>query len=503
MIIIISIYFAIFSIIDYLKYDNPAIVYSKDNDGKTKFEFLIKDIILMFQLIDTTTLNSINTSFGYYQAYYSTMNSNNSIIGITPINIEKCELGKNIDMKYKDLANDEYTYGRKIEDFYCISAKDGDLPLFYYPNAGFSFITLNVIIKNNSLYTPEKIQSLIISENNLIDHYRKDDPISKSFIYQFTAAYNSIEYTKINYNFQYIKYESDDGLLYKNSKTLNGLSFSDITFYRYYNEGFDLKKNFEELNFSNIGSIGIAINKSNFDNYKRTYKRLQALLAEIMSIINLLIYIGSYLSNILCDKKMCKDIIEVLINKNIRHSLNRHYINSNNNININTLFKNDKKNEIFQNRNKINQKSTERIIAPDYLKKNEDSNFSKSTERRLPKINKLHKSYKTDKVLKKLNVCNILKSNLCCNDSKTKLINFCHNIIIEDMSIEKILERFYIIENLYYFLSSEERHKLMPIKNKRFKEIYKYIHEINNEIKKDIINYQKIEKNKKEETIIK
>ena len=154
------------------------------------------------------------------------MNSNNSIIGITPINIEKCELGKNIDMKYKDLANDEYTYGRKIEDFYCISAKDGDLPLFYYPNGGFSFITLNVIIKNNSLYTPEKIQSLIISENNLIDHYRKDDPISKSFIYQFTAAYNSIEYTKINYNFQYI----NDGLLYKNSKTLNGLSFSDITF---------------------------------------------------------------------------------------------------------------------------------------------------------------------------------------------------------------------------------------------------------------------------------
>ena len=260
-----------------------------------------------------------------------------------------------------------------------------------------------------------------------------------------------------------------------------------------------MKKNFEDLNFSNIGSIGIAINKSNFDNYKRTYKRLQALLAEIMSIINLLIYIGSYLSNILCDKKMCKDIIEVLINKNIRHSLNKHYINSNNNININTLFKNDKKNEIFQNRNKINQKSTERTIAIDNLKKNEDSNFSKSTERRLPKINKLHKSYKTDKVLKKLNVCNILKSNLCYNDSKTKLINFCHNIIIEDMSIEKILERFYIIENLYYFLSSEERHKLMPIKNKRFKEIYKYIHEINN----DNINNQKIEKNKKEETIIK
>ena len=222
-----------------------------------------------------------------------------------------------------------------------------------------------------------------------------------------------------------------------------------------------------------------------------------------MTVINLLIYIGSYLSNFLCDKKMSKDIIEVLINKNIRHISNQHYINSNNNININKLFKNNKKNEIFSKKNKINQKLTEGTNATDYLKKNEESNFSKSTERRLPKINNLYKTYKIDKVLKKINFCNILKSYLCCNDSKTQLINFCHNTIIEDMSIEKILERFYILENLYYFFSSEEKHKLRPIENKRFKEIFKYLHKINNEIKNDNKNSKKNEKIKKENIIIK
>ena len=42
----------------------------------------------------------------------------------------------------------------------------------------------------------------------------------------------------------------------------------------------------------NIGDIEISLNKSNYDNYKRTYQRLQSLLAEIMSVISLLFEIG-------------------------------------------------------------------------------------------------------------------------------------------------------------------------------------------------------------------
>ena len=45
--------------------------------------------------------------------------------------LEKCELGKNIDLKFNDLVDNYYSFGREIEDFYCINLKDK--PLFYYP----------------------------------------------------------------------------------------------------------------------------------------------------------------------------------------------------------------------------------------------------------------------------------------------------------------------------------------------------------------------------------
>ena len=100
------------------------------------------------------------------------------------MDIENCELGKNINLKYKELAYSNNTYGRKLEEFYCINYGNENLSLFYSPNFGFSYLTLEIIFKNNSIYKPENLQSLIISENNIIDHYNKSNPIRKSFIYQ-------------------------------------------------------------------------------------------------------------------------------------------------------------------------------------------------------------------------------------------------------------------------------------------------------------------------------
>ena len=56
-----------------------------------------------------------------------------------------------------------------------------------------------------------------------------------------------------------------------------------MTFYRKMYNYYNLENNFKNLNQSIIGTISIEINKSNYDNYKRSYQRLQSLLAEIMS----------------------------------------------------------------------------------------------------------------------------------------------------------------------------------------------------------------------------
>ena len=102
-------------------------------------------------------------------------------------------------------------------------------------------------------------------------------------MFQLTSAYSSMEYTKVNFNFQYLKYESDEGFFYENTKELDGMSFSDMSFYKIKQSNSDDTDN--NNNDSRIGTITIEVNKAHFDNYRRSYKKLQSLLAELMSVI--------------------------------------------------------------------------------------------------------------------------------------------------------------------------------------------------------------------------
>ena len=81
---------------------------------------------------------------------------------------------------------------------------------------------------------------------------------------------------KYSIHYQYLKYESDEGFFFENSRTLYGLSFSDKTSYRNKQDTYDVTERFGDIKNPIIGTIEFAINKSNFDNYKRTYQRLQS-----------------------------------------------------------------------------------------------------------------------------------------------------------------------------------------------------------------------------------
>ena len=73
----------------------------------------------MFQLIEaiyTNEFKTINSSIGYYLyylPYYLLIYNNGTVINRT-LAIEKCEFGKNITIKYKELEDTKYTYRRKI-----------------------------------------------------------------------------------------------------------------------------------------------------------------------------------------------------------------------------------------------------------------------------------------------------------------------------------------------------------------------------------------------------
>ena len=70
------------------------------------------------------------------------------------------------------------------------------------------------------------------------------------------------------------------------------MSFLDMNYYINYQEDYNLHKNFIEYNYSKIGALSFSLNKSNYDFYRRTYKKVQALIAEIMSIVSILLEIG-------------------------------------------------------------------------------------------------------------------------------------------------------------------------------------------------------------------
>ena len=427
----------------------------------------------MFQIINTTNSETINKSIGYIEADFVT-HYNNGTYDITPLSLEKCEIGKNIDIEYKNLDN-VIRFGKTLSDFECFSPENGNKSLFYDPSVGFSSISLYINLRGNNSYTPENLQALIINENNLIDHSNKDSPISKSYIYQITDGFSSYLYTTINFNFQYIRYESDDGLLFKNSKIFSGISFEDMIFYKTFKDNYDLHKNSENLNTSRIGTITLQINKSNYDNYLRTYPRLQSLLADVMSVINLLLEIGRILSNFLCTKKMSNDIIRNLLNKKEIKNKSLH-------LDKIKLFKNNEMKQIDSSQIKINnnQNMLNKTNNIEYLDKNDFVKINKSNDN-LEITNEITQENINDKVLKHINYFHIIKSFLCFNDKRTNLINLCHNIIIEDMSIERILERFYNLENIYSSFPNEIQDNFGN--NNKLKEVNKYIEEINSEIK--------------------
>ena len=89
------------------------------------------------------------------------------------LDIENCELGKNIDIKYKDYIENKYKFNRSISVFFCINFKNQDLPLFYLPDVGCSYFSIHILKNNQIDFPPERIQSLISSENDLINHYNK------------------------------------------------------------------------------------------------------------------------------------------------------------------------------------------------------------------------------------------------------------------------------------------------------------------------------------------
>ena len=60
-----------------------------------------------------------------------------------------------------------------IRDYYCINSKHKNLAISYLPNIGEFYFTVSANIYKKSNYIPEDILYVIITEQNLIEHYNR------------------------------------------------------------------------------------------------------------------------------------------------------------------------------------------------------------------------------------------------------------------------------------------------------------------------------------------
>jgi hypothetical protein len=209
-------------------------------------------------------INSSETDLNSSGYYYSNFN-------IIKLNIERCQIGKNINIKFKEYL--EKQYKDQINKYYCISSEHGNLPLLYNPgliNDEQSLISINVLNDNNA-YLDNFITIELITENDIIDHDNKTNPIVVSS-YFYTGYYDFDEYFCIDYRFELIRYETDNGYFFNNFKNFSGVGMSEIS----------LKNDFVS---SSLGEITFQQSEKNYSHYKRSYEKIQSLLADIMSII--------------------------------------------------------------------------------------------------------------------------------------------------------------------------------------------------------------------------
>ena len=460
IIILVTIAFILYSIVNYAKNDRPNVVYSKSNDINEPREIYLKDMLIMFQITDSFQ-KKINESDAHLEGIYSEIYDNGRFDFLL-LNVNKCKPGENMNIKYEKILHEKFNgltqeqiqQDKNIEDFYCINSEDPNKKLFHYPNVGYSYIDLNIILHSQSGFKPEDLSIMIIYENNLINHDNKKSPISEGISYQFLQVFSSDDYYTTNMNFQYLKYETDDGLFFDSLSYLKGMSFLDLNYYKNNQKNYDLQNDFIQYNSSTIGTISFVLNKSNYDLYRRTYKKLQALLAEIMSIVSLLFQIGGQIVAFINEKKMNIDIVSQLFN--FEDEKRKYKSKYKDRVKVTS--------EKLNNSFKLSEKNSICIEPSDNIN---DEIISEN-----------------GKILKKIYIFHIIKSFIC-NGNKDKLITLCNELIIRDMCVETILERFYSLGKIYNTIINEEEEKnnLSFYKARRFKDINSIINEILNQTK--------------------
>ena len=445
IVIAILIAFTIYSIVEFFEYKNPSIIYVKDNDVEMNRTINAHDSV-MFAVLDVSDDTILNESQIYFVASYIIRKGDN--VEYSPLTVERCEFGKNVDPNYKEqLSNYD------LEHFYCIAENLNDYPLIYN-SEGDTGIYLSIKLNQSSGYTPDDdLVMYFLNGNDVIDHKNDNDPFLNTY---YTLQITDIDINKYNvfrYYFQYIRYDSDKGFIFESIHSYNAKSYSHMT-------NMKVSKS-EMMDEDEIGAALIAVSTNNFDYYIRNYSRIQTLLAEILSVIELITGLGNMVCAFVLNKKMSRKVI-------------KHILHRNGKVNV----ENDDKNTLDNSKDKTNYLDNQIQI------KETNINLNMSSYNHFDKTSSNCDEERVIKVLNNSNYFNFIKSYLCFNDPNTLLINECHEQYEEEVRIENILKRIYEsearIDCIEAILNENNLKAKHILKNERFGKIIELVDRIEN-----------------------
>jgi hypothetical protein len=435
----------------------------------------------MFRIYESTENNFNKNEDLNIKAYMHEHNFNASYENNYDVTLEKCRLGDNINYKFESTIRQykEKHKDKSIHDFYCISRKDAEkYSLSYNQYDGYTYLTLFLYSNNISLVEKRDYRIYLVLQNDFVNHTNKNRPININYIESYSSNFDDRIVETTIFDLDYIEYDSNDGLFFDTLKTYHGIRLHGQS-----QELFFKKKD----NINYIGAIKIQININTFEKFKRYYSKLQILLAEIESISSLLFTIGGILANLIAKKKMSIDLTRMIMKKkteinkgdfelyktsptfneifgdiedirNPKYKFKRTNSLDNFRNTIKTSFSSRQGVKSFGLEKKDSKAIRDKQIIKDVILKNIDNNLDNELK------------------MKKITYSSIIRSYFpCFKDKKTELINLCHSIILNELSIDTILTRLFKLEKIYNLLSENDKAKIHLMEIKEMEEINNYL----------------------------
>ncbi len=482
LVILFSAGFASYSSIYYAKFLEPNIYYWKNSAFEKNLSIHLNETLIMFRIYESNENNFNKNEDLIIKAFIYDHDFNTSYkYRRNEVTLEKCSLGDNINYKFESIIKQykEKHLDKAIHDFYCISRKDAEkYSLSYNQFDGYTYLTLFLYSKNITLVEKRDYRIYLVLQNDFVNHTNKNRPININYIESYSSNFDDRIVETTIFNLDYIEYDSNDGLFFDTLNTYHGIRLHGQT-----QELFFKKKN----NINYIGAIKIQINTNTFEKFKRYYSKLQILLAEIESISSLLFTIGGILANLIARKKMSIDLSRMIMKKkteinkgdfelykatptfneifgdiedlrNPKYTFKRTNSLDNYRITAKTSFSSRPQSKSIILEKKDSKTVRDKQIIKNVILKNIDNNL----------INELK--------MKKITVSSIIKSYFpCFKDKKTELINLCHSIILNELSIDTILIRLFKLEKIYNLLSENDKAKIHLMEIKEMEEINNYL----------------------------